>query len=91
MNPVPFAPPAVVLLLLAAGSAVAPAVAEEFCVVCSEPPAVYRCQPEAAGPGPSYQLLCLQTLARDGGHASCAVRRGVAPTACDGATPLLVY
>lgn len=52
--------------------------AQEYCVACSEPAAVYRCVIEGAQPrgGQSLQMLCVTAMARDGGHATCAVKRG---------------
>ena len=75
-----------IAILAASGPIAAIVNAAEYCVVCSEPPAVYRCQSEggASSPSTSQQLVCLQTLSRDGGHASCAVRRGMSPGQCDG-------
>jgi hypothetical protein len=54
------------------------AAAQEFCVVCTEPDALYRCVIEGARPGggQSLQLLCVTSLAKSGGHATCAVKGG---------------
>jgi hypothetical protein len=54
------------------------AAAQEFCVVCSEPNALYRCVIDGARPGgsQSLQMLCITTLARNGGHGACAVKGG---------------
>jgi hypothetical protein len=63
----------------------ATAVAQDICVICSEPSAVYRCQLEAgAKAAPQNQLHCMQQLAKEGAHASCAVRRSLSGAACDG-------
>jgi hypothetical protein len=72
------------LLALVCGSA-RMAAAQEFCVQCLEPPALYRCVLDGARPGvvPSLQLLCVQRMATQGGHASCSVKRGVTVFDCD--------
>lgn len=59
--------------------------AQEYCVACSEPNAIYRCVIEGARPGggQSLQVLCISTLAKQGGHASCAIKRGTV-FECDG-------
>jgi hypothetical protein len=59
--------------------------AQEYCVSCSEPNAVYRCVIEGARPGggQSLQLLCVTSMAKDGGHATCSVKRGTV-FECDG-------
>jgi hypothetical protein len=56
----------------------APALAQEYCVSCSEPAGLYRCVIENAQPrgGQSLQMLCVTTMAREGGHATCSVKRG---------------
>lgn len=69
-------------------AAVAPsyAVAQEYCVACTEPNALYRCVIEDARPGvaSSLQVACISRIAREGGHAQCAVKRGVTVFECDG-------
>lgn len=64
----------------ALGLAVLPlatAAAQEYCVACTEPNAVYRCVIEQAVPtSASLKMLCIGALAREGGHATCAVRSG---------------
>jgi hypothetical protein len=54
------------------------AVAQEYCVACTEPAALYRCVIDGARPGggQSLQLLCVTTMAKSGGHATCAVKGG---------------
>jgi hypothetical protein len=54
------------------------ALAQEYCVVCSEPYGLYRCVIEGAQPrgGQSLQMLCVTTMAKQGGHATCSVKRG---------------
>lgn len=61
-----------------AGLAAPPARAQEYCVSCSDPPALYRCVIENAQPrgGQSLQMLCVTTMAKEGGHATCGVKRG---------------
>jgi hypothetical protein len=59
---------------LAAGGT---AQAQEYCVACAGPDAVYRCVVEAsAPPGLPLKMLCVTTLAKEGGHATCSVRGG---------------
>jgi hypothetical protein len=68
-------------LALGAGSAAA----QEYCVACSEPDAVYRCIIEGAQPGGAQplQMQCVTAMAKAGGHATCGVRRGTV-FQCDG-------
>ena len=75
------------LLLAAMHTGMGSATAQDFCVVCATPAGVYRCVPEGAGPGQSasLKLLCITTLAREGGHEVCSVRSGAAVD-CDGPT-----
>jgi hypothetical protein len=75
-------------LLIIAGllaAAAAPARAQEFCVVCTEPAATYRCQIENAGPGAaqSMQVACITEIAKQSGHAQCSVKRNVTVFECD--------
>ena len=57
----------------------AAASAQSTCVVCSEPPAVYRCVAgdgaASAGNDRAAQLVCITEIARRNGHATCSVRR----------------
>lgn len=71
-----------VLTCLLAGQAQA----QEYCVACSEPSALYRCVIEGAQPGGSQSLpmLCVTTMAKQGRHATCAVKRGTV-FECNGA------
>lgn len=64
----------------------AQAEAQEYCVACSEPNAIYRCIIDGAQPGggQSLQMLCITALAKQGGHATCGVKRGTVFD-CDGA------
>lgn len=59
--------------------------AQEYCVSCAQPEALYRCVIDGARPGvtSSLQMLCVERLAKDGGHASCSVKRGVTVFDCD--------
>jgi hypothetical protein len=51
--------------------------AQEYCVACSAPDALYRCAIDNAAPtGVPLKLLCTRTLAHQGGHATCAVKGG---------------
>ncbi len=51
--------------------------AQEYCVACNGPDAVYRCVIDQAVPqGMPLKMLCLGEMARQGGHATCAVRGG---------------
>lgn len=58
--------------------AATPAHAQEFCVTCEGPSAIYRCVLEGAGPAQAQPLkvVCVTTLAREFNHASCSVRGG---------------
>lgn len=54
-----------------------PAAAQEYCVACTGPDATYRCVIEQAVPtGMTLKMLCVGTLAREGGHDTCAIRGG---------------
>jgi hypothetical protein len=52
--------------------------AQEFCVACAEPSAVYRCIIDGARPGGGMplQMLCATAMAKEGRHGKCAVRGG---------------
>ena len=51
--------------------------AQEYCVSCTQPNAVYRCVIEDARPGgQSLTRLCLTALTKDGGHAACSLKGG---------------
>jgi hypothetical protein len=54
------------------------AAAQEYCVACTEPPAVYRCVIDGARPGGSQplQMLCITAMAKEGQHATCGVKGG---------------
>lgn len=66
-----------VVALIAAFTVVTPASAQEYCVACTGPQALYRCVLENATPtGIPLKVLCIKMLAREGGHATCSVRSG---------------
>jgi hypothetical protein len=54
------------------------AAAQEYCVACTQPPGTYRCIIEGARPGGSQplQMLCITTMAKQGGHGACSVKGG---------------
>jgi hypothetical protein len=74
------------VLALLVGTAT-PAAAQEYCVACTEPGALYRCVIDGARPGaaPSLQALCISALAKGGSHATCAIRRDLGVIDCNGA------
>jgi hypothetical protein len=59
--------------------------AQEFCVACTGPAAVYRCVIADArqAQGQPLQQFCVATLAKQGGHADCGIRKGTVFD-CDG-------
>jgi hypothetical protein len=61
------------------------AVAQEYCVACTGPTALYRCVIDGAQPGGGQplQMLCITAMAKAGGHATCSVTRGTV-FECDG-------
>jgi hypothetical protein len=78
-------PPAMALsglVLAALSNAVS---AQEFCVACNGPPAVYRCVIGDArqAQGQPLQQFCTTTLVKEGGHADCGIRKGTVFD-CDG-------
>jgi hypothetical protein len=58
--------------------AIVQARAQEYCVACTQPDAVYRCVIVDArrAKGQPLPVFCTSTLARLGGHAACNVRGG---------------
>jgi hypothetical protein len=56
--------------------------AQEYCVTCTGPPAIYRCtiasEAGTAVPPSRSQLLCITELAQTGNHESCSVGRTAA-------------
>ena len=68
---------AIAVTLTMAPLLLTPASAQEYCVACTAPDAVYRCIIEQAVPtGMPLKMLCISTLARDGAHGTCAIRNG---------------
>lgn len=66
-----------VLSALVVASTASPLAAQEYCVSCAVPKALYRCVLENAVPtGIPLKSICTETLKRQGGHAKCAVRPG---------------
>lgn len=66
-------------------AATASAAAQEYCVVCAEPNATYRCviADPKPGAGQSFQAACTGALARDGKHGQCSIKSGVTVFECD--------
>jgi hypothetical protein len=66
------------ILGLGACALTARAEAQEYCVACTEPPAVYRCVIDGARPGGRYPLqrLCVVAMTKEGRHGACGVRGG---------------
>ena len=60
------------------GALAGSAEAQEYCVACTEPSALYRCVIEGAQPGggQSLQMLCVTAMAKEGRHATCRIKRG---------------
>ena len=67
--------------LLAAASARG----QEYCVACTDPPAVYRCIIQDAKPGGSQplQTFCVTAMTKQGRHSKCAIKGGTVFD-CDG-------
>jgi len=63
------------------------ATAQEYCVACTGPEALYRCivggEATAAARSARGQFLCIKELAKSGPHASCRVDRSSSGP-CDG-------
>ncbi len=61
-----------------------PLSAQEHCVHCSGPDAIYRCVLENVAPSQSasQKLACITVLAREGRHDSCAIKTSA--TDCTG-------
>ena len=68
-----------------ASCAASQAHAQEYCVTCTEPAGIYRCVIEGAQPRgtQSLPMLCVTAMAREGGHATCSLKRGTVFD-CDG-------
>lgn len=75
------------MVLAILSSAALPAAAEEQCVTCEEPFAVYRCafdpQSSLSMTASAAPLVCAKELAQRGGHARCSIRRN-ASGPCEG-------
>lgn len=58
---------------------------QEYCVACTDPPAVYRCIIVDAKPGGSQplQTFCVTAMTKQGRHGRCAVKGGTVFD-CDG-------
>lgn len=83
--------PAAAICLSVPAASPASADPVEFCVTCSGPTAQYRCAlPPGSGktPPPGFQLHCISTLAREGGHESCTINRAT-QGACAGALKIM--
>ena len=84
----PFATATLLFLVLGGTSARA----QEACVVCAGPDAIYRCTVEKSdklarfgGAGDkALQHVCAKEMARQGKHEKCSVRRDTVGAACDG-------
>lgn len=65
-----------------------PPAAAELCVVCEEPPALYRCRTEGADPNAppaqGSQIKCVTEIAQRGGHGRCRIDKTKPALACDG-------
>ena len=77
---------AAVLVLVGGLLILARAESQEYCVSCTDPPAIYRCIIEGAKPGGSVPLpaFCTTVLAKQGQHAKCGLKGGTVFD-CDGA------
>ncbi len=75
-----------------AGAIHGAAKAGEYCVVCSGPPATYRCAIEgesrSAPADPRSQMRCIKELATQGRHETCSVER-FSTVGCDGPERIL--
>jgi hypothetical protein len=58
---------------------------QEYCVACTDPPAVYRCIIQDAKPGGSQplQTFCVSAMIKQGRHGKCAIKGGTVFD-CDG-------
>lgn len=63
------------------------AAAQEYCVSCSDPDAVYRCIIDGARPasGTPLQMFCVTKMAEMGKHGACSINR-VTVLECNGRT-----
>jgi hypothetical protein len=60
------------------GAGATAAHAQEYCVACTGPNAVYRCIIDGARPGGSQplQTLCTTAMAKEGQHTTCSLKGG---------------
>jgi hypothetical protein len=73
-------------------SSASPALAQDACIICTEPEQVYLCSVEksdrvrrfAAAADKAIQFACIKEMAKIGGHATCRVRRDVDVAVCHG-------
>ena len=71
--------------------------AQEACVVCDGPSAVYRCSVEKSDRlarfgsvgDKALQHVCAKEMARQGKHEKCSVKRDVSLASCDGAPRMI--
>jgi hypothetical protein len=64
-------------ILVACSLATLSAAAQEYCIRCQGPEAVYRCVLDVrTPPGMTLKQLCTTAMAREGGHARCEVAGG---------------
>lgn len=84
---------AIVVTLLLSLAAAVPVAAQEICVTCAGPDAIYRCTIEKSEKitarlgnlaDKPMQTVCMKELARLGGHERCAVRREAVNAPCPG-------
>lgn len=69
---------------LGAATPMATASAQEYCVDCKSPDAIYRCVIDNSGrPGVPLKMQCMTALAQSGKHASCSIKGGTVFD-CDG-------
>lgn len=74
------------LLSAAAWAMPASAGPSNLCVTCSEPAQSYVCSVDSplSDNSQALQLFCIIKLAKEGGHKSCAVSKGIEPGKCPG-------
>jgi hypothetical protein len=86
---------AVLTLFALAGSSAG--YAQEACVVCDGPGAIYRCSVEKSDKlarfgsvaDKAVQHVCAKEMARQGKHEKCSARRDASPANCDGALRMI--
>ena len=67
-------------------AAASPAAAQEYCVACTEPVAIYRCVIDGVRPGAvqSLPMLCQNAMTQHGSHGTCAIRGDITVLDCNG-------